>query len=319
MKILFADKFPQAWFEHLQQQGHECSLQPDLGADDLAGAIGDHEALVVRSTRVNDAAIKAGSALKLVIRAGAGTNTIDKPCAREHGVAVCNVPGKNALAVAELAMGLLLAIDRNIPDNVIALRSGQWNKKKFSVAKGLYGRKLGIIGMGAIGLALARRARAFGIEVYALAKPGRSAQTLEQFEALGILQLDGMDALLETCDILSFHVPANEQTKAMVNAQLLAKMQPGAILLNTARGELIDEAALIQAMDEKGIRAGLDVYANEPAGAEGGFDSALARHPNVYGAHHIGASTSQAQDAVAQGVIEVIDAWLQGETLNCVN
>ena len=319
MKILFADKFPEKYFEQLKTLGHECDMQADLNADDLPGAISDNEALVVRSTKVTQATLQAASNLKLVIRAGAGTNTIDKPCARDHGVDVCNVPGKNALAVAELAMGLLLSIDRNIADNVINLRKGNWNKKRFSQARGLFGRKLGIIGLGSVGFALAERAKAFGIDVYIVAKTGRSQQTQEQIKDLGINQVEDIDALIKTCDILSFHVPANNQTKSMINKQMLDKMQPGTIILNTARGEIVDEAALIQAMDEKNIRAGLDVYANEPGASEADFQSAIASHPNVYGTHHIGASTSQAQDAVAEGVIEVIEAYQAGEVINCVN
>ena len=319
MKILFADKFPQNYFEQLQSEGHECSLQPDLGADDLPAAIGDHEVLVVRSTKVTEETVKAASNLKLVIRAGAGTNTIDKPCAREHGVDVCNVPGKNALAVAELAMGLLLCIDRNIPDNVAGLRQGQWNKKRFSQAQGLYGRKLGVVGLGSIGFALAQRAKAFGIDVYVIGKTDRDAAMVEKIDSLGIHQAEDMDALVATCDILSFHVPSNDQTKGMINSEMLEKMQPGTIILNTARGEIIDEAALIAAMDAKGIRAGLDVYANEPGGGEGDFESDLAKHPNVYGTHHIGASTTQAQNAVSEGVIEVINAHQSGDVINCVN
>ncbi len=319
MKILFADKFPQNYFDQLQAQGHECSLQPDLTAEALPDAIDDYEILVVRSTKVTEQTVKAASNLKLVIRAGAGTNTIDKPCAREHGVDVCNVPGKNALAVAEVAMGLLIAIDRNIPDNVIELRQGQWNKKRYSQAQGLYGRKLGVIGLGSIGFALAERAKAFGIDVYVIAKPDRDTAMQERIKSLGIQQVDDMDALVSTCDILSFHVPANDQTKGMINAQMLDKMQPGTIILNTSRGEIVDEAALIEAMNSKGIRAGLDVYANEPGSGEAEFDCAIAKHPNVYGTHHIGASTTQAQNAVAEGVIEVIQAHQTGEIINCVN
>ena len=319
MKILFADKFPQNYFDQLVAQGHDCTLQADLTADDLPAAIADNEVLVVRSTKVTEQMVKAATNLKLVIRAGAGTNTIDKPCAREHGVDVCNVPGKNALAVAELAMGLLLAIDRNIADNVAGLRQGKWNKKRFSQAQGLYGRKLGVIGLGSIGFALAERAKAFGIDVFVVAKTDRSQAMQEKIHSLGIHQIEDMDALVETCDILSFHVPSNEQTKGMVDVAMLDKMQPGTIILNTARGEIIDEAALIEAMDAKGIRAGLDVYANEPGSGEADFDSALARHPNVCGTHHIGASTTQAQNAVAEGVIEVIQASVDGEVINCVN
>ena len=319
MKILFADKFPEDYFKTLKEQGHDCTMQADLGADDLPGSIADNEVLVVRSTKVTEETVKAASNLKLIIRAGAGTNTIDKPCAREQGVDVCNVPGKNALAVAELAMGLLLSIDRNIPDNVISLRQGKWNKKGFSAAKGLCGRNLGIIGMGSIGFALAERAKAFGINVFIVSKPGRSARMQEKIASIGINQLEDIDALVKTCDILSFHVPANDQTKGMVNSDMFDKMQPGTIILNTARGEIIDETALVAAMNEKNIRAGLDVYASEPAASEADFNSEIANHPNVYGTHHIGASTTQAQNAVAQGVVEVIGAYQTGEVINCVN
>jgi len=319
MKILFADKFPQNYFEQLQADGHECSLQPDLTADDLPAAIADNEILVVRSTKVTEDTVKAASNLKLVIRAGAGTNTIDKHCAREHGVDVCNVPGKNALAVAEVAMGLLIAIDRNIPDNVIELRQGRWNKKRYSQAQGLFGRKLGIVGLGSIGFALAERAKAFGIDVYVIEKADRDSLMVENISNAGILQVADMDALIATCDILSFHVPSNDQTKGMINSEMLDKIQPGTILLNTARGEIIDEAALIEAMDAKGIRAGLDVYANEPGSGEADFESDLAKHPNVYGTHHIGASTTQSQNAVSEGVIEVINAHQNGDVINCVN
>ena len=319
MKILFADKFPDTYYGQLKAQGHECTMQADLTADDLPAAIADHEILVVRSTKVTEATLKAASNLKLVIRAGAGTNTIDKPCAREHGIDVCNVPGKNALAVAELAMGLLISIDRNIPDNVIGLRKGSWNKKQFSQARGLYGRKLGVIGLGSIAFALAKRARAFGIDVYTVAKPERSADIQEKIKDFDINQVKDLDALIETCDILSFHVPANDQTKGMINSEMLDKMQPGTIILNTARGEIIDEAALVEAMDNKNIRAGLDVYANEPGSAVADFESVIASHPNVYGTHHIGASTTQSQNAVAEGVIEVIEAHQSGNVINCVN
>ena len=154
MKILFADKFPDSGMAQLCQQGHDCVSQPDLDGNTLVEAVGDAEVLVVRSTRVTSDAIAAAAALRLVIRAGAGTNTIDKEAAAARKIPVCNVPGKNAIAVAELVMGLLIAIDRNIPDNVIDLRAGQWNKKKYAAAKGLYGRHMGIVGLGAIGLAV---------------------------------------------------------------------------------------------------------------------------------------------------------------------
>ena len=319
MKILFADKFPESQLQQLQDQGHECDLQPDLDGDTLPQAVKDAEVLVVRSTKITSETIGAAASLRLIIRAGAGTNTIDKDAAADKGIPVCNIPGKNAVAVAELAMGLLIAIDRRIPENVIDLRAGRWNKKKYSVAQGLMGRHMGIIGLGAIGLAVAERARAFGIHVYVVDKPDRSARTRETLASLGLLTVPDLDAMLGACDIISLHVPSAAETKGMVDAEFLAKLQPGAILINASRGDVIDEAALIAAMNDKGIRAGLDVYADEPSAGEGAFSSALASHPNTCGTHHIGASTDQAQKAVSDGVLEVIDAFTGGTVMNCVN
>jgi D-3-phosphoglycerate dehydrogenase len=319
MKILIADKFPKTHLQKLKAQGHELSIEPDLGESTLAGAIADNEALVVRSTKVNAQTLQSGNALKLVIRAGAGTNTIDKPAATELNIRVCNVPGANALAVAELAIGLIIAIDRHIPASVHDLRNGQWNKKSYAVAQGLYGRKLGILGLGAIGFAVAERARAFGMEVSTVLKPERSADSLARMQKIGIQQQKDLDALLADCNIVSLHLPATDSTRQMVDTTFLQKMKPDAILLNTSRGELVDEQALIEAMDSKGIRAGLDVWADEPATGEGSFASALAKHRNVCGTHHTGASTEQAQTAVADGVLEIIDDYQQGHYRNCVN
>jgi|TARA_Y100000310_G_C20636744_1_gene791573 D-3-phosphoglycerate dehydrogenase len=319
LKILFADKFPEAQMTQLQDQGHDCDLQPDLVGDTLPGAVADTEVLVVRSTKVTAQAIDAAASLRLVVRAGAGANTIDKDAAADRGIPVCNVPGKNAVAVAELVLGLLLAIDRRIPENVIDLRAGRWNKKQYSVAQGLYGRHMGIIGLGAIGLAVAERARAFGIHVYVVDKPDRSAQTRKTLANLGLETVPDLDTLLKSCDIISLHVPSAAETKGMVDAAFLDKLQPGTIVINASRGDVIDEQALLSAMDDKGIRAGLDVYADEPASGEGAFSSALASHPNTCGTHHIGASTDQAQTAVADGVLEVISAFADGTVLHCVN
>ncbi|MDZ7843139.1 MAG: NAD(P)-dependent oxidoreductase [Gammaproteobacteria bacterium] len=319
MKILFADKFPERYLNQLRDRGHSCEYQPDLTSESLPGTVPGFDALVVRSTAVDSAAIRAGDALRIVVRAGAGTNTIDTDGAAGKQVRVCNVPGRNAVAVAELTMGLLLALDRNIPDNVIDLRAGRWNKKKYSVAEGLYGRCIGIIGLGAIGLAVAERAAAFGMRVHVIGRPGRADDVRERLAAIGAVDVDDLDRLAERCDVLSFHVPASSETKAMVNDALLSRLAPGGIILNTSRGDVVDEQALVRAMDEKGIRAGLDVFRDEPASGDGRFDSVLARHPNVYGTHHIGASTTQAQNAVAEGVVEIIDAFEQGRVLHCVN
>lgn len=319
MKVLFADKFQENYLDDIKSLGHECVLRPGLTADDLPREIIGFNTLIVRSTRVTAETIDASDDLALIIRAGAGTNTIDKSAAAAKRIYVCNVPGKNAVAVAELAFGLLLSIDRNIPDNVIELREGRWNKKKYSTARGLLGRKVGIVGLGEIGLAFAERARAFGMEIYAVAKPGRPAHIRERINQLGVALVEDLHRLAETCDVLSFHVPAHPQTTGMINDEFLSHVRAGAVIINTSRGEIVDDDALIKAMDEKGIRVGLDVYNDEPASPTGEFSTRLSTHPNVYGTHHIGASTEQAQNAVAEAVVELLRAFQSGEVRNCVN
>ncbi len=319
MRILFADKFPANYLQKLQDSGHVTNYHPDLLAADLPDKIAGHDVLVVRSTRVEKNAIQAADRLRLIVRAGAGTNTIDKNFAAECDIAVCNVPGKNAVAVAELTMGLLLSIDRNIPDNVRELRDGQWNKKKYSSAQGLMGRTIGIVGAGSIGMAVAERARAFGLQILMIHKPNRSATIQQQMRELAVKTVDGLEDLVSQSDIVSIHVPAADSTRNLINADILSLMRDGAILLNTSRGDVIDEQALLDALDGRSLRAGLDVYPDEPGQAACEFDSRLAKHPSVYGTHHIGASTEQAQNAVAEGVLEIVREFQNGTALNRVN
>jgi D-3-phosphoglycerate dehydrogenase len=287
-------------------------------AGDLPDRIPGFEALVVRSTKVTAATIEAADALELVVRAGAGTNTIDVEAASQVGIYVTNVPGRNAIAVAELTMGLLLAIDRRIADNVADLRDGSWNKTVYSEADGLFGKVIGIVGLGEIGFAVAERAAAFGLEVRAIRKD-RDEAAEERIRAIGIEVVDSLDELVATSDIVSVHVPATAETESMFDAELLGRMKEGAILLNTSRGDIVDEAALLDAIETRGLRAGLDVYPGEPGSGATAWSSKLAQHPNVVGTHHIGASTAQAQKAVADGVVEIVDAFVRGEILNCVN
>ena len=319
MKILFADAFPTLQLERLRGEGHECEFAPTLTGEDLPGAVPGFGALVVRSTRIGAAVLEAGDSLKLVVRAGAGTNTIDTARARELGIDVCNVPGANAFAVAELTLGLIISADRRIPDNVADLRNGAWNKKRYSKARGLFGRSLGVVGAGAIGLAVAERAAAFGMRVLVLASPRRGDAARSRLAALGATELDSLGELAEKSDFLTLHVPGGAQTKGLISRDVLARMRPGAVLVNTSRSDVIDEPALIEALDTKGIRAVVDVFDGEPPSGEARFDSPLARHPSVYGTHHIGASTEQAQLAVAEGVAGVITAFVDGKVINCVN
>ncbi len=320
MKILIADSFSQDHVARLQSAGHDVLLEPGTTRDDLEdGRLEDFDVLVVRSTRVTAAALESSDRLALVVRAGAGYNTIDWSAAAARSIYVANTPGQNAVAVAELTMGLITALDRRIPDAVADLRAGQWRKSTYAKARGLAGRRLGIIGMGAIGLAVASRARAMQMDVIAVAKADRSIATLKEMTRLGCSVVADLPALLAMSDVVTIHVPADEATRGMVDAKFLDHMKDGAYLVNTSRGDIVDEMALLAVIDEKQLRVGLDVYADEPASGEARFASSLARHPRVYGTHHIGASTAQAQAAIAAAVVGVIEDFEQGIVSNCVN
>ena len=319
MKILFADALPEAFVDSLRERGDDCIVRPELASSDLPDAIEDADVLVVRSTEVTADTINQARSLGLVVRSGAGTNTIDCQAAADAGVYVCNVPGTSAVAVAELTLGLLLAIDRHIADATSDLRNGLWNKKTYSSADGLLGRTMGIIGVGEIGLAVAERARCFGMSVVAIRKADRDPDTEARIRSTGIRLVNSLEDLLGRSDIVSVHVPGGLGTEGLVDAAFLDRMRPGAILLNTSRGQVVDEDALLAAIEEKGIRPGLDVFCGEPDQGTGEFSSRLASNPNVVGTHHVGASTQQAQDATSAGTIEVIEGYRSGDLLNCVN
>ncbi|HVF57507.1 MAG TPA: 3-phosphoglycerate dehydrogenase family protein [Pyrinomonadaceae bacterium] len=317
MRVLIADKFEQSGRDGLEAAGCEYSFQPDVKDDSLVEAIRSYapDVLVVRGTKVTEAMMDAG-ALKLIVRAGAGYNTIDVAAASARGIYVSNCPGKNSVAVAELAFALILALDRRVADNVIALREGRWDKKEFSKARGLYGRTLGLVGTGQIGREVMTRARAFGMPVVAWSRslsPERAAE-------LGVEHAGSPSDVARASDIVSVHVALNPETRGMIDAGFFAAMKEGAYFINTARGEVVDQAALVAAVRERGIRAGLDVYANEPAGGAGEFNDEIAREPNVYGTHHIGASTDQAQEAIAAETVRIVRTFKEtGKVPNVVN
>ncbi|HEX8890740.1 MAG TPA: NAD(P)-dependent oxidoreductase, partial [Pyrinomonadaceae bacterium] len=256
MHVLIADKFEQSGRDGLAAIGCEVTFQPDLKDEALVEAIATlkPDVLVVRGTKVTEAALATGT-LKLVVRAGAGYNTIDVAAASRRGIYVSNCPGKNAIAVAELAFALILALDRRIADNVIALRHGEWNKKEFSKARGLYGRTLGLIGTGQIGQEMIPRARAFGMHVVAWSR----SLTTERAAELGLERLDTPQEVARVADILSVHLALKPETRAFVGADIFNSMKEGAIFINTARGEVVDQAALAHALQTRNIRAGLDV------------------------------------------------------------
>ena len=317
MLVLIADKFEQSGREGLQAIGCDVSFQPDLKEDALVGAIRQQnpDVLVVRSTKVTEPMLDAGS-LKLVVRAGAGYNTIDVAAASRRGIYVSNCPGKNSIAVAELAFALILALDRRIPDNVISLRRGEWNKKEFSQARGLFGRTLGLIGVGKIGQEMIPRARAFGMPVIAWSR----SLTPERAEKLGVEYRVKPIDVAHDADVVSVHLALSPETKGLIDAAFFEAMHEGAYLINTSRGAVVDQVALVHALKTRGVRAGLDVYAAEPTSGTGDFTDEIAKAGNLYGTHHIGASTDQAQEAIAAETVRIIREFKEtGKVPNVVN
>ncbi len=318
MKVLLADKLSPRAVAALTDAGHLVVNDPSLKGEALVEALRAEtpEVLVVRSTKVPAEAMDADPKLELIVRAGAGYDTIDIDAASERGIFVSNCPGKNADAVAELTMGLILALDRSIPDNVIDAREGRWNKAKYSKAAGVKGRTLGVIGTGNIGKAVIRRAQSFEMDVIAWSR----SLTEEQAEALGVTRMGSPLEVAANADIVTLHVAATPETKQLADRRFFEAMKPGAFFINTTRSSVVDEDALRWAMDEEGIRAALDVISNEPAYKEGAFSHPLAYHPNLYITHHIGASTQQAQDAIAEEAARVVNTYVEtGEAPNCVN
>jgi len=320
MRVLIADKYEAEGVALLEEIGCAVTVQPTLEGDGMPAAFADikPDILIVRSTKVPKAALEGAGELRLIIRAGAGYDNIDWKAAAELGIAVCNCPGMNAAAVAELAMGLLIACDRRIPQQTAELAGGHWFKKEFAKARGLKGRTLLVMGAGAIGFGVAKRAQAFDMHVMVL----EPTLSVPWAKALG-LELVAPDDLLdavERADAISVHVPVNDKTRGMVGEDFFARMKPGAIIVNTSRGPIIDDAALLRAIETKGIRAGLDVYNDQPAGKDEQWKPPVAGNPNIVNTHHIGASTDQAQIAVAEEVARITKQYqATGRFEHCVN
>lgn len=327
MKVLIADKFEKLGLDGIAALGCEVLNQPGLGTDKLGPALAADrpDVLVVRSTKVPAAVLAQSQGLKVIVRAGAGVDNIDVPAATSKGIKVCNCPGMNAIAVAELTIGLLICCDRRIPDQVASLRAGTWNKKEFGKtgaggARGLKGMTLGVVGVGAIGQEVIKRAVAFGMNVVVW-----SRSITQQHAAALNCEFGGVDtpsllALAARSDAISVHLPLADSTRKLFGAAFFAAMKPGAYFINTSRGPLVDEAALRDAVASKGIRAGLDVFDPQPAEAEGPFASETPRLPGVFGTCHSGASTDQAQQAVATETVRIIKVFKDsGRVENCVN
>jgi D-3-phosphoglycerate dehydrogenase len=319
--VLIADSFEQTGIDGLKAAGCDVVYKPELKDEALAAAICETAAdvLVVRGTAVTGSMLEGGS-LSLVVRAGAGYNTIDVATASSRGIYVSNCPGKNAIAVAELAFALLLAIDRRVPDNVADLRAGTWNKKEYSKARGLFGRTLGLLGYGSIGQEMARRAHAFGMPIVVWSRRFATGKDDVANQAVPMQLASSPAEVAARSDVLSVHLALNAETKGLVNASVIDKLKPGSYFINTARGEVVDYGALEKAVRERDIRVGLDVFAAEPTSATGEFKDAIVALKNVYGTHHVGASTDQAQDAIAAETVRIVKSYKDtGKVPNVVN
>jgi D-3-phosphoglycerate dehydrogenase len=317
MKILIADKFPESGQQDLKQAGFELVYDPDLKDDALTTAIRSSNAdiLVVRGTKVTGEMLEAGR-LSLVVRAGAGYNTIDVKTASSRGIYVTNCPGKNSIAVAEIAFGLMLSLDRRIPDAVADLRQGRWNKKEYGKARGIFGRTLGLVGLGRIGQEMIPRAKAFGMPVVAWSR----SLTPERAERLGIEMKQSPLEVASASDVVSVHVALNGDTRNLIDQKFFAAMQPGSYFINTSRAEVVDQPALARAVKERGLRAGLDVFAGEPTSGVGTVEDDIFKLDGVIGTHHIGASTDQAQQAIAEETVRIIREYKEaGRAPNVVN
>lgn len=318
MKVLIADKFEASGIDAMKSLGFEVLSNPDATPETLPDLLAQHDpdVLIVRSTKVKAPAFERAKKLDLIIRAGAGVDNIDVNAASARGVFVANCPGKNSAAVAELVWALILACDRRIPQQTIELRDGKWNKKEYSKARGLLGRTLGVVGMGRIGREVITRGQAFGMNVVAWSR----SLTPESAAALNVTQVCSPSDVAKLADVISVNVAANDDTSKLCNADFFSSMKPGAIFINTSRGSVVDEPSLLHALNTRNIRAGLDVFEGEPSAATADFSSDITRHPNVVGSHHIGASTDQAQTAVAEETVRILKAFRDtGEVPNVVN
>jgi D-3-phosphoglycerate dehydrogenase len=320
MRLLIADKLHPRAIEELRTLPLEVVYEPELTKESLEKHLQGVGILVVRSTEVTAAAIESTKQLNLIVRAGASYNTIDVRAASKRGIYVANCPGKNASAVAELALGLMLALDRRIPDAVASLKAGKWERQEYGKAEGLHGKTLGIAGMGAIGRELATRAKCLGLHVTGWSRSLTPARANE----LGVTYAASIDELAAKSHILSLHLALVERTKHIVNRRVIGLLPDHAMLVNTARADLVEMDALADAVEKRGLRVGLDVYGNEPRGSKTFPTPELFRSTSsgglIYGTPHIAAATDQAQLAIATETVRVIRSFLlEGTVPNVVN
>ncbi len=304
-KILLTDGLNESG-QAILRAAAEVDDRVDISPEDLLKVVGDYDAMIVRGrTKVTPEVLEAAKKLKIIGRAGVGVDNINLPVAKAHGVTVVNAPKSTTLAVAELTLGLMLAMARSIPRADSTMKAGQWIKKQLEGVE-LRGKTLGVIGMGNIGSALGRMVTALGMRVIGY-DPLLSA---DEIEARGARPVS-LKELFVASDFITLHVPLNDATRGMINAETIAQMKFGVRLICAARGGVIDEAALLQALQSGQVAgAALDVFVKEPPG-----QSELVSHPNVITTPHIGAQTEEAQVRASEDIATEVLAGLRGEPL----
>ena len=296
-RVLICDPIPAVAVELMRAGGLQVDERADVSLEELEAVIGDYDAVVARSaTRLGQQQIAAARKLRVIVRAGVGTDNIDLDAAASREIAVLNTPNAPTVSVAELALGFLLTLARRIPQADTALKSGRWPKKDFSDGIELEGKTLGIIGMGRIGGALGRCASALGMIVVG---------TDTEFEPSGCfegLELLPLEELLPRADFVSIHIPPSAEGRAAIGREEIARMKDGVLLVNCARGGVVDEDALFDALESgKVCGAALDVFSEEPP-----RDLRLARHPRVVCTPHLGASTREAQARIGIEIAKIL-------------
>ena len=311
MKIVVADDLPASALDLLRAEGWEVDARTGRAPDQLAADLQDADAIVVRSaTKVTAPLIAAAPKLRVIARAGTGVDNVDVPAASARGIVVMNAPGANSISVAELALGLILAMARHVPAADAAMKQGKWEKKKF-LGEEVREKTLGLAGLGRIGQEVARRAAAFGMRIIAH-DPFISEQVAGD---LGV-ELVSLDEVFERADYVSLHMPSNDKTRNIVNAERLARAKKGIRIINTARGDLIDEKALADAIESGHVGgAALDVFDKEPT-----VDHRLQKLPQVVATPHIAASTREGQELVGVETSAALRDFLRdGIIRNAVN
>ncbi len=320
MRLLLADPIETQPLEELRLLGVEIESNPTLTEATLPAALAGVGILVVRGTQVTAEAIAEARELNLIVRAGSGTGSVDVEAASARGIYVANCPGRSAMSVAELVFGMMISLDRRMVESTNELVRGTWDKAKYSTEEGLFGRRIGIAGLGSTGREILARATAFGLKPHAFSR----SLTPTKAGRLDVGYAPSVERLAAMSDIFTVHLPLTPQTRGMISRSVLSALPDGAIFINTSRADVVDMEAFAELAPKKGLRAGFDVFPDEPRESPAEIASPMLKSVlatrHLVATPHIGASTRQAQRAVAEDVARIVRCFLTEENVpNVVN